>query len=116
MRQAVVGRGGAAAKGGPPPPPCEPTPRHTVDFPFHEPISTIAPSPRHERASSYSASPSSSVSQPGMSAISGLTPVWKSVVVLVMVAQPSARLVAAAGRAGEALVHAPAPVQPAGRR
>src|SRR5262249_60057339 len=113
MRQAVVGRGGAAAKGGPPPPPCEPTPRHTVDFPFHEPISTITPSPRHERASSYSASPSSSVSQPGMSAISGLTRVSKSVVVLVMAAPPHSGLVAAERSTVEPLVHAPQPVAPA---
>src|SRR5262249_41413025 len=95
------------------PPACEPSPRHTVDFPFHEPISTITPSPRHERASSYSASPSSSVSQPGMSAISGLTRVSKSVVVLVMAAPPHSRLVAAERSTVAPLVHAPQPVEPA---
>src|SRR5215208_4034498 len=54
-------------------PPREPNPRQIVDFPFHEPISTITPFPVHSRASSYSASPSSSESQPGTSLISSLT-------------------------------------------
>ena len=45
---------------------------------FHEPISTITPFPVHARARSKSASPSSSVSQPGTSAMSGLTCTVKS--------------------------------------
>src|SRR5882724_13471606 len=56
----------------------EPRPRQIVDLPIHEPISTITPFPVHARARSWSASPSSSVSQPGTSAMSGLTCTVKS--------------------------------------
>src|SRR6266545_369046 len=56
----------------------EPRPRQIVDLPIQEPISTITPSPVQARARSYSASPSSSVSQPGTSAISGFTSRSKS--------------------------------------
>src|SRR5262249_5372446 len=73
----------------------------------------MTPSPRQRRASSYRASPSSSVSQPGMSAMSGLTRAWKSVVVLVIAPEPVSAFVSTFRRTVEPLVHPPETVEAA---